>query len=81
MKKKSFLEEGWIPGCKKINPKYCKTCMFSHGEPPFEDLPEKAYCEIYSRDEGIQKPDEVYFDGKECEFYEKDFYHETESEL
>ncbi len=55
--------------------------MFSHGEPPFEDAPEKGYCEIYSRDEGIRKPDEVYFDGKECEFYEKDFYHETESEL
>lgn len=54
-----------------INPKYCKTCRFSHGQPPFEDLPEKAYCMIYSKDEGEAKPPNVYYEGAECEYYEK----------
>lgn len=59
-------------GCRGINPKYCKTCVFSKGAPPFEDGPEKAYCLIYSRDEGEAKPPEVYYDGEECEYYEPD---------
>ncbi len=58
-------------GCNAINPKHCKTCAFSHGEPPFADLPEKAYCMVYARENGISKPNDVYFDGAECEFYEK----------
>ena len=72
MSKKSNLQksEGW--GCKPINPKQCKTCRFSKGEPPFEDSPEKSYCMIYSREDSEQKPPEVYFDGGECEYYEKD---------
>lgn len=62
-------DEVW--GCRGINPKWCQTCMFAHGKPPFEDLPDKAYCMIYSKDGGEAKPDEVYYDGEECEFYEK----------
>ena len=63
-------QESW--GCAKINPKQCKTCRFSHGKPPFEDSPLKAYCMIYSKEDGEAKPPEVYYDGKECEYYEKD---------
>ena len=69
---KSNLEQPFYPGCKKINPKYCKTCWFSHGEPPFEDRPEKVYCEVYSRKKGVQKPSAVYYDGAECPAYHKD---------
>ena len=58
-------------GCRRINPKYCMTCRFARGEPPFEDAPEKGRCMIYSREEGESKPDEVYFDGQPCEFYHK----------
>lgn len=71
MQKESNLHqnEGW--GCKPINPKMCKTCRFSQGEPPFEDAPEKSYCMIYSHDEGERKPPEVYYDGGDCEYYAK----------
>lgn len=62
-------DEVW--GCRSINPISCQTCMFAHGKPPFEDLPNKAYCMIYSKDDGEAKPPEVYYDGEECEFYEK----------
>lgn len=56
-------------GCKKINPKFCKMCIFSKGDPPFEDRPEKAYCMIYSREQGVGKPYDVYYEGGLCEFY------------
>lgn len=69
---KGNVQQPFIPAWKKRNPKWCKTCMFSHGESPFENSPEKAYCEIYTRADGIEKPDSVYFDGGECEFYEKE---------
>lgn len=70
--KKSNLQtpENW--GCATINPAYCKTCIFSHGEPPFADLPEKAYCAIYERGKTSGKPDDVYYDGAECLYYEED---------
>lgn len=70
--RKSNLHTDEVFGCGKINPKFCQTCRFSRGKPPFEDAPEKAYCMIYSRDEGETKPPEVYYDGAECEFYHKD---------
>ena len=59
-------------GCRGINPAYCKTCVFAHGTPPFEDLPEKAYCAIYRHGQGSGKPSEVYYDGAPCEYYEKE---------
>lgn len=61
-----FTEEEVARHCKP-----CKTCMFAHGKPPFEDLPNKAYCMIYSKDDSNGKPPEVYYDGEECDFYEK----------
>lgn len=69
---KSNLQQNEQGGFMGINPKKCRTCRFSHGKPPFEDAPEKKYCMIYSRDEGEQKPPSVYFDGGDCEYYEKD---------
>ena len=62
--------ERW--GCRGINPVFCRTCIFAHGEPPFADSPEKAYCRIYERDKGTSKPPEVYYDGERCEFYEQE---------
>ena len=58
-------------GCRGINPAFCKKCAFSHGEPPFADLPEKAYCEVYAHGTTNGKPPDVYYDGAECEFYMK----------
>lgn len=57
---------GWITA----NPVYCQTCRFARGEPPFADAPNKASCMIYENPE--LKPDDVYFYGKPCEYYEKD---------
>lgn len=54
-----------------INPKMCRTCLFAHGEAPFEDTPEKRWCEIFRYNSGEKKPSDVYFDGAECEYYEK----------
>jgi hypothetical protein len=68
---KGNLQTNEVFGCLPINPKQCKSCRFSHGKPPFEDAPEKSYCMIYSRDDGEQKPDDVYYHGGDCEFYEK----------
>ena len=59
-------------GCNTINPKYCKTCIFCHGKPPFADLPEKAYCQVFTRESGISKPNDVYYNGAECDAYEKE---------
>ena len=60
------------PRCATLNPKYCKTCAFAHGAPPFADMPEKAYCEMYPRGESTGKPNAVLFEGAECPFYEKE---------
>ena len=74
MKKKLEDSKNEVWGCAKINPKQCRSCHFSHGKPPFEDAPEKVHCMIYSYDDGVgeSKPPEVYYDGADCEFYEKD---------
>lgn len=52
--------------------KFCKSCIFSHGKPPFADLPEKAYCVIYPKENGRAKPPDVYYNGAECEYYEQE---------
>lgn len=70
-KQKILDSENEVWGCRRINPQWCQTCMFAHGKPPFEDLPNKAYCMIYSKDDSNGKPPEVYYDGEECDFYEK----------
>lgn len=54
-------------------PKYtpCKTCKHAHGKSLFDDAPDKRYCTVYRRDDGIPKPKAVYFDGEQCSFYER----------
>lgn len=52
------------------NPKDCFTCIYSLGQPPFEDNPRKAYCRVYTRESGVQKPDGVYYDGKPCKYHD-----------
>jgi hypothetical protein len=53
------------------NPKACITCMFRPSE--FNgirlDRANTANCQIYEYPE--EKPDKVYWDGAECENYEK----------
>jgi len=58
-----------IHGVVRGNPVYCKTCVFSHGNTPFDSDYTKAHCQIFTDEEGEIKPKEVYFDGKECEYY------------
>lgn len=53
----------------------CKTCIFSKGPAPFADDPKKSNCLIYKDEDGVTKPNSVYFDGEDCE------YHMTEAEL
>ena len=69
-KLKDQWNENW--GCDQIKPVFCKTCIFAHGEAPFADQPEKAYCAIFEHGKGSGKPPAVYYDGEPCEFYEKD---------
>ncbi len=59
-------------GCNTINPVYCRTCIFRHGKPPFADLPEKAYCLVFTKESGLSKPNDVYYEGAECDAYEKE---------
>jgi hypothetical protein len=53
------------------NPRACETCMFRTSE--FRgitlDRADTANCQIYEEPE--DKPREVYFDGADCEYYEK----------
>jgi len=61
---------------RRVHPNIvCKTCIFSKGPAPFADAPEKSNCLIYKDEDGVTKPNSVYFDGEECE------YHMTEAEL
>jgi hypothetical protein len=63
--------ESEMMGGKHVSDKIvCKTCMFAYGEAPWADEPTKGCCEIYEYPDS--KPHEVYFDGAECENYEKD---------
>ena len=52
--------------------RFCKTCVFSHGKPPFADLPEKAYCAMFPKSKGKAKPSDVYFEGAQCDYYERE---------
>jgi hypothetical protein len=49
----------------------CKTCMFRfvEVEGKQEEMPDASTCEMYEYPDS--KPKEVYFNGGECEYYEK----------
>ncbi|MDR1073006.1 MAG: hypothetical protein LBL45_04940 [Treponema sp.] len=71
-KRPRWESEGML-GCSHVTDKIvCKTCIFRYNEIGGEkvEAPKAEGCEIYEYPES--KPDEVYFDGAECENYEKD---------
>ena len=49
----------------------CKTCIFRFVEVKGqqEEMPDASTCEMYEYPDS--KPNEVYFDGAECDYYEK----------
>lgn len=51
----------------------CETCMFSHGEPPYADLPAKANCQVLTYESGRVKPEDVYFHGADCPYHSDNF--------
>jgi hypothetical protein len=71
MNEKRPRRESEMMGRKHPNPKACETCMFRPSE--FRgvrlDRADTANCLIYEEPE--DKPDAVYFDGAECEYYEQ----------
>ena len=61
--------ERW--GCLTVHREIvCIGCRYSHGEPPFADMPKKSNCVVYRNEDGVMKPKEIYFEGKPCEFRE-----------
>lgn len=49
------------------NGKSCEGCIFSHGNTPFDDAPDKSSCEVYKYPK--TKPDNVYINGGSCKYY------------
>ena len=47
---------------------FCKKCLHSDGDSPYNDGPDRIQCQMYYND---FKPLEVMFKGAECEFYEE----------
>lgn len=65
------LDSDELFGGRHVHPDIvCIGCMFSHGDPPFADSPQKSYCKVYRREDGMMKPKDVYFDGAPCEHRE-----------
>lgn len=52
--------------------KACKDCVYRHPDPehPYDFDYQKICCLVYSSERGIMKPDEVLFDGADCEYFE-----------
>lgn len=57
-------EEAAMTGAIQANPVQCKTC-FHCAEGKVGAY--KGFCDMYPED----KPQEVLFDGKDCDFYEE----------
>lgn len=47
----------------------CKTCINANGSPPYADNWRKSSCIVYPDPQ--TKPADVYYDGADCEFYER----------
>jgi hypothetical protein len=58
--------------CNWATAKACQNCAFAHGDSPFENAPNKANCEVYTRENGINKPNAILFDGAPCKYFEED---------
>jgi hypothetical protein len=66
------MATGYTKEEKENRCKYCRTCMFAHGEPPWADAFDKAHCLMYPESDGVDKPNDVYFDGAPCDYYERE---------
>jgi hypothetical protein len=62
--------ESEVMGGKHPNAKACETCMFRPSVLYGENLDraDTYNCQIFEHPEG--KPDDVYFGGADCEYYE-----------
>lgn len=52
----------------------CQTCAFAHGEVDWNGRmleldPDKCFCLVYEPDDSDGKPEDVAFNGANCEFY------------
>jgi len=66
-------ESEGMEGCRHASDKIvCKTCIFRYIEIAGEKVerPDASSCEVYVYPD--MKPDTVYFEGKECEYYDKE---------
>ena len=74
MENKSNLQNAnnEIFGGRPTNAMYCKTCMFAANFESIGRQPQMRYCKIYEPDDSHGKPDEVLYEGEECEYYEKE---------
>ncbi len=63
--------ENEMIGGRESNPKACETCMFRPSERNGVklDRANTAHCGIYEYPQ--IKPPNVYWDGEQCEYYEK----------
>jgi hypothetical protein len=69
-KRPRWENEGWAAQQVSANI-VCKTCAFRFSEINGEkrEAPESSECEMYEHPDS--KPEAVYFNGSECEYYEK----------
>lgn len=49
------------------NGKACIGCIFSVGDTPFDDAPDKCSCAVYVYPK--TKPDSVFIEGHHCKYY------------
>lgn len=49
------------------NGKSCEGCIFSTGNTPFDNAPDKGSCEVYKYPK--TKPDSVFIEGNKCKYY------------
>lgn len=47
--------------------KTCEGCIFSKGDTPFDDAPDKCHCAIYTHPNRV-KPDKVFLEGGHCKY-------------
>lgn len=54
------------------NCKACQDCIYQHPDPEhaYQDDYKKIVCMIYSAERHIMKPDDVLFEGADCEYFE-----------
>lgn len=51
---------------------WCDSCLFCAFIEPLGRQPQVRYCKIFSPKDTNGKPDEVIYEGGECEYYEEE---------